>query len=155
MQDSEDSPQQRSALVARELTRLDIDIAALSEMRFGEQGSLPDDGAGFTLCWSEKNKDEHRLSCVGLWSTLPFPENCWICHWSLRSHHDPKTPNPGKFPIVLSVYKSTLQAETGVKEAFYRDLHNLLQQVTPKTNSLSKETSTQEWYKTSNCGKES
>ena len=66
MQDSEDSPQQRSALVARELTRLDIDIAALSEMRFVEQGSLTDNGAGFTLCWSEKNKDEHRLSCVGL-----------------------------------------------------------------------------------------
>ena len=45
-QDSEDSPQQRSALVARELTRLDIDIAALSEMRFAEQGSLKKDGAG-------------------------------------------------------------------------------------------------------------
>ena len=49
MQDSEDRPQRRSALVARELTRLDIDVAALSEVRVAEQGSLREDGAGYTL----------------------------------------------------------------------------------------------------------
>ena len=77
MQDSEDRPQRRSALVARELARLDIDVAALSEVRFAEQdslsevrfleqGSLTKDGAGYTLIWSEKNKDERRLSGVGV-----------------------------------------------------------------------------------------
>ena len=65
MQDSEDRPQRRTALVARELARLDIDIAALSEVRLPEQGSLREDGAGYTLFWSWKNKDERRLSCVG------------------------------------------------------------------------------------------
>ena len=39
MQDSEDRPQRRLALVARELARLDINIAGLSEVRFAEQGS--------------------------------------------------------------------------------------------------------------------
>ena len=34
-----------------------------------------------------------------------------------------------KFATVPSVCAPTLQAETGVKEAFYRDLHDLLQQV--------------------------
>ena len=34
-----------------------------------------------------------------------------------------------KFATVLSVYAPTLQTKTGVMEAFYRDLHNLLQQV--------------------------
>ena len=34
-----------------------------------------------------------------------------------------------KVATVLSVYAPTLQAETGVKEAFYPDLHKLLQQV--------------------------
>ena len=43
MQDSEYHPQLRSALVARELARLDIDIAALSEVRSEEQGSLRED----------------------------------------------------------------------------------------------------------------
>ncbi|WP_294059547.1 hypothetical protein, partial [Thiolapillus sp.] len=41
-----------------------------------------------------------------------------------------------KFATVLSVYAPTLQAETGVKEAFYRDLHNLLQQVDSKDKLL-------------------
>ena len=34
------------------------------------------------------------------------------------------------------MYAPTLQAETGVKEAFYRDLHNLLQQVDSKVKLL-------------------
>ena len=57
MQDSEDRPQRRSALVARELARLDIDIAALSEVRFAEQGSLREDEAeGYTLFWSGRTR---------------------------------------------------------------------------------------------------
>ena len=46
MQDSENHPQRRSAPVARVL---DSDTAALSEVRFAEQGSLREDGAGYTL----------------------------------------------------------------------------------------------------------
>ena len=41
-----------------------------------------------------------------------------------------------KFATVLSVYAPTLHAEIGVKEAFYRDLHDLLQQVDSKDNLL-------------------
>ena len=41
-----------------------------------------------------------------------------------------------KFATVLSVYAPTLQAETGVKAAFYSDLHNLLQQVDSKDKLL-------------------
>ena len=37
-----------------------------------------------------------------------------------------------KFATVLSVFATTLQTETGVKEAFYRELYNLLQQVDSK-----------------------
>ena len=46
IQDSEDRPQRRSALVARELARLDIDTTALSEVSFAEQGFNREDGAG-------------------------------------------------------------------------------------------------------------
>ena len=49
MQDSEDHPQQCSARMARKLAHLDIDIAALSEAHFAEQGSLTEDGTGYTL----------------------------------------------------------------------------------------------------------
>ena len=63
--DDNDRPQRRSALVARELSRLDIDIAALSEVRFAEEGSLVEHGAGYTLFWSGRGKEEHRHSGVG------------------------------------------------------------------------------------------
>ena len=49
MQDSEGRPQRRSALVGRELARLHIDIAAVNEIRFADQGPLRQDGAGCTL----------------------------------------------------------------------------------------------------------
>ena len=67
MQDLKDSnrPQRRTAVVARELARLDIDIAAVSEVRFAKQGSLTEHDAGYTLYWSGKGKDESRLSGVG------------------------------------------------------------------------------------------
>ena len=62
MQDSEDGPQQCSFLVAGKLALLDISVAALREVHFTEQGSLMEDGAGYTLFWSGKNKDEHHLT---------------------------------------------------------------------------------------------
>ena len=67
MLDKSDSsrPERRSALVAHELSRLNIDIAALSEVRFADKGSLKEHGAGYTLFWSGKPTDERRLSGVG------------------------------------------------------------------------------------------
>ena len=56
-------PQRRLAPVAWEVARLDINIAAVSEVRFTEQGSLTEDGAGYILFWSGKNKDD--VSDVG------------------------------------------------------------------------------------------
>ena len=122
--------QRRSALVARELARLDIDIAALSEVRFAEQGLLTKNGAGYTLFWSGKNKDERRLSGVGFviktsiarkLQNLPAGHSDRIMSLRLPIQDD-------KFATVLSMYAPTLQAEIGVKEAFYRGLHDLQQQ---------------------------
>ncbi|BHF75496.1 hypothetical protein SprV_0501859200 [Sparganum proliferum] len=42
-------PERRTALVARELARYKVDIAALSETRFSEQGQLEEVGAGYTF----------------------------------------------------------------------------------------------------------
>ena len=116
--------------MARKLAGLDIAIAALSEVRFAEQGSLRKDGAGYTLFWFGKNKDERRLSRVGFMIKTSIArklQNLPVGHsdriMSLRL-----PIQDSKFATVISVYSPTLQAEIGVKEAFYRDLHNLLQQ---------------------------
>ena len=138
LQDSEDRPQRCSALVARELAGLDIDIAALSEVRFAKQGSLMENGTGYTHFWSGKNKDERSLSGVGFMiktsiarklQNLPVGYSDRIMSLGLSIQEN-------KLATVLSVYAPTLQAETGVKEAFYRDLHNLLQQNDSKDKLL-------------------
>ena len=114
------------------------DIAALSEVRFGQQGSLREDGAGYTLFWSGKNKDERCLSGVGFMTKTSIarklqnlPAGLSDCIISLRLQIQ-----DNKFATVLSVYAPSLQAETGVKEAFYHDLHNLLHQVDSKDKLL-------------------
>ena len=58
-------PERRSALVAHELSRLNIDITALSEVRLADEDSLIEHGAGYTLYWSGKPLTERRLSGVG------------------------------------------------------------------------------------------
>ena len=138
----------RSALGAMELGRLDIDIAALSEVRFAEQGSLGEDGAGYTFFWSGKNEDERRLSGVGFTIKTSIArklQNLPVCHSNrIMSLRLPIQNN--KFATVLSVYAPTLQAETGVKEAFCRDLHNLLQRrlqrLTPYLRRLQRKSRT-------------
>ena len=117
---------------------VDIDIVALSEVRFAEQGCVTEDGAGYTLFWSGKNKDERRLSGVDFMiktSIARRSQNLPV------GHSDRLMPltfpiQDNKFATVLFVYAPTLQAETGVKETFYRDLHNLLQHVDPKDKFL-------------------
>ena len=41
--------ERRTALVARELCRYSVDIAALSETRFADEGQLTESGAGYTF----------------------------------------------------------------------------------------------------------
>ena len=99
-----------------------------------------EDGAGYTLFWSGsgKNKNERRLSGVSFMiktSTARKLQNLPVGHSDLiMSLKLPIQDN--RFTTVLSVYTPTLQAETEVKEAFYLNLPNLLQQVDAKDKLL-------------------
>uniref|UniRef100_A0A183TDK3 Endo/exonuclease/phosphatase domain-containing protein n=1 Tax=Schistocephalus solidus TaxID=70667 RepID=A0A183TDK3_SCHSO len=44
--------------------RYQVDIAALSETRFSEQGQLDEMGTGYTLLWSGRPKAERRDACI-------------------------------------------------------------------------------------------
>ena len=133
MMDSEDNecPQRHSALAAKELARWNIDIAALSEVRFANQGSLTEHGTGYTLYWSGKTKEERRLSGVGFMMKTQIAnrlQSLPIGHsYRLMSFRLPIQGN--RFATLISVYAPTLLADAEVKEAFYSDLRKLLQQV--------------------------
>ena len=131
MLDQTDSnrPERRSALIAHELSRLDVDIAALSEVRFPEVGSLQEHGAGYTLFWSGKPATERRLAGVGFMvrtSIASKLENLPTGHsdriMSMRLPLKNK-----QYATLFSVYAPTLQAEPAEKDKFYSELRSLLQ----------------------------
>lgn len=62
---SADRPMRRTALVARELARYKVDIAALSETRFADKGQLTETGGGYTFFWSGRSAEERREAGVG------------------------------------------------------------------------------------------
>nr|VZI10841.1 unnamed protein product [Spirometra erinaceieuropaei] len=53
-------PERRTALVTRELAHYKLDIAALSETRFSEEGQLEEASAGCTFFWNGHFKAERR-----------------------------------------------------------------------------------------------
>ena len=58
-------PRRRTALIASELRRYHIDIAALSETRFAGKGSLTETEEGYTFIWSGLRESLPRMHGVG------------------------------------------------------------------------------------------
>ena len=56
-------PERRTAIVAMELGSFGIDIAALSETRFADEGQLTE--KGYTFFWKGKANDEPRIHGIG------------------------------------------------------------------------------------------
>ncbi|VDL93148.1 unnamed protein product [Schistocephalus solidus] len=112
--------ERRTALVARELARYEVDIAALSETRFSEQGQLEEVGAGYTFFWSGRPKAQRRHAGVtfvirrDIVGRLP-------CLPQVRHHYQR--------------LRSPMTTFDAAKGKFYEDLHALLATV-PKTDKL-------------------
>nr|VZI49048.1 unnamed protein product [Spirometra erinaceieuropaei] len=123
-------PQRRTALVARELARYKVDIAALSETRFSEQGQLEEVGAGYTFFWSGRPKPERRDAGVAfairndIVGKVPcLPQDIKD---RLMSHRLPLRRG-GKFATILSAYAPPMTSPNAVaRDKFYEDLHALL-----------------------------
>nr|VZI03351.1 unnamed protein product [Spirometra erinaceieuropaei] len=121
-------PERRTALVARELARYKVDIAALSETRFSEQGQLEEVGAGYTFFWRGRPRTERRDAGVAfairndIVRRLPcLPQGINDRLMSLRL--------PlwgGKFATIISAYAPTMTNPDAVRDKFYEDLHALL-----------------------------
>jgi len=131
MLDKADSnrPERRSALIAYELSRLNVDIAALSEIRFPDEGSLQEQGTRYTLFWSGKLSTERRLAGVGFMVRTPIASKLE----SLPTGHSDRImsmrlPLKNKqYATLFSVYAPTLQAELAEKDKFYSELRSLIQ----------------------------
>ena len=73
-----DRPERRTALVRKELSRYNIDIAALSETRLADDGQLTEAGCGYTFFWIGRPEDQPRTAGLGIAiknSVLPMLES--------------------------------------------------------------------------------
>ncbi|BHF75760.1 hypothetical protein SprV_0501885700 [Sparganum proliferum] len=98
-------PERRTALVARELARYEVDINALSETVFFEQGQLEEVGAGHTF-WNGLPKAQRWDACVAfvigndiVGRLRCFPQDINDHLMSLRL-----PLRGGKFATIVSVY---------------------------------------------------
>ncbi|BHF84986.1 hypothetical protein SprV_1002814100 [Sparganum proliferum] len=122
-------PERRTALVARELARYKVDIAALSETRFSEQGQLEEVGADYTFFWSGRPRTERRDAgvafairndIVGRLPCLPQDINDRLMSLRLPLRRG------GEFATIISAYAPPLTSPMAARDKFYEDLHALL-----------------------------
>ncbi|BHF85677.1 hypothetical protein SprV_1002884900 [Sparganum proliferum] len=128
-----------TALVARELARYKVDIAALSETRFSEQGQLEEVGAGYTFFWSGRPRTERRDAgvafairndIVGRLPCLPQGINDRLMSLRLPLRRG------GKFAIIISAYAPPMTSSDAARDKFYEDLHALLATVSKADKSV-------------------
>nr|VZI32098.1 unnamed protein product [Spirometra erinaceieuropaei] len=138
-------PERRTALVARELARYKVDIAALSKARFSKQGQLEEVGAGYTFFWSGRPRAERRDAgvafvirndIVGRLPCLPQGINDRLMSLRLPLWG-------GKFATIISAYAPTMtnpdanrlhkayvdHPTDATKAAFYRSRRQLQQRL--------------------------
>nr|VZI28638.1 unnamed protein product [Spirometra erinaceieuropaei] len=123
-------PERRTALVARELARYKVDIAAFSETRFSEEGQLEEVGAGYTFFWSCRPRAGRRdagvafairTDIVGRLPCLPQGINDRLMSLRLALRRG------GKFATIISVYAPPMSSpDAAARDKFYEDLHALL-----------------------------
>ena len=125
-----DGPRRRTALVALELERYNIDIAALSETRLSGEGSIvegegPD---GYTIFWRGYPEGHVRMHGVGMAIRNSVLKNvtdapAYISE-RLMTLRVPLVK--GEFMTIISAYAPTLGADEDMKDEFYSSLDQCL-----------------------------
>lgn len=127
-------PERKTALIARELARYNIDITAISETHLAGCGELCEQLGGYTYFWSGKPETERASSGVGfaIWNSLArsmqdLPKGISDRIITLRL-----PLATGKHLHLISVYAPTLPSSDEVKLSFYQDLRNVLRHIPPQ-----------------------
>ena len=132
-----DRPEKRTALIARELARYKVQIAALSETRLADEGQLSEVHAGYTFFWIGRKQDERREAGVGfaiksnLVNKLASPP---------KGINDRlmtvRLPLPRKrYATLISAYAPTMTNPDDVKEKFYEDFRATIAAI-PRADKL-------------------
>ncbi len=124
-------PARRTALVASELNRYGIEIAALSETRLPDSDQLVEVGSGFTFFWKGKAKNERREAGVGfaIRTTLVNKLDQRPVGLSERLMTLRVNLGKGRFATILSAYAPTLTSSEETIISFYTLLRETLRTI--------------------------
>lgn len=124
-------PERKTGLIARELARYNIDIAAISETHLSDSGELCEQLGGYTYYWSGKPASEKAESGVGfairnnlVRSLTELPKGISDRIITLRLQLTSK-----KYLHLISAYAPTLPSPDEEKNRFYQELRNVLQEI--------------------------
>ncbi|CAK1597804.1 unnamed protein product [Parnassius mnemosyne] len=131
-------PERKTAIVARELSRYNIDVAALSETHLPEEGELVEYGGGYTFFWKGLASSEPRRSGVGfavknyLAAQLQeYPVHISDRITTLRLHMERES-----YLNIISVYAPTLDKSDDIKDKFYEELTRCVNRIRPREQIL-------------------
>ena len=119
-------PERRTALIASELGRLGIDIAALQETRFADEGRI--DEVGYSFFWKGVNEGEDRQAGVGFaiksellknLTELPTGISKRVITLRVPLQH-------GRYTTIISAYAPILSSTDEDKGLFYDELRSVL-----------------------------
>ena len=138
LQDNPKNPERKTEIVARVLSSLRIDIAALSETRFPDEGHLDEIGGDYKFFWSARPGAEARHAGVGFANIkLKLARNLESSPigisdrlMTLRIEIE-----KGKHATLNSAYAPTMTNSDEVKEQFYEDLRSILAEA-PSTDKI-------------------
>ena len=128
LQDTRLGARRCTALIACELARYNIDIAALSETRLSDEGSLVEMGTGYTFFWSGLSTVARHIHGVGFAVRTALmqrtQESPIAIDERLMTLRLPLAKN--RFATLVSVYSPTLDSSDDVKDRFYDTLYSTL-----------------------------
>lgn len=131
-------PERKTAIVARELHRYNVDVAALSETHLADEGEMVEAGGGYTFFWKGTAASETRRSGVGFAIKNHLAKRLSECpvHISdrvttLRLHLD-----KDNYLNVISVYAPTLDKSDDIKDKFYEEVSLCLDRINAREQVL-------------------
>ncbi len=126
--ESRERPHRRTALIARELSRYDIDIAGLSETRLSEDGQLTEELYGYTFFWKGRPAGERRDHGVGFAIKTSIAKNLHALPFG-KSERQISLRLPlegGRFVSVVCAYAPTMGHSEADILSFYAELKQSL-----------------------------